>query len=623
VVALAGLAAATAACASAHAVVHNRAPRPRPYALVFASSRDGRYQIYGRSADGSTERRLTQSSANDVEPAVSRDGRWIAFVRAAAPSSATGELWVMHPDGSGARRLLGGVSAVTPPTFSPDGRRLAAALGSDGTRGLDILTLAGGRSTVLHLSDAGTTDPDWSPSGRDIAVSVVEGSAWVPEIVTPDGSDQRVFDVRGNVDELRWSPDGRELAYAVIGARGGIFVARRDGSHRREIESAASEMRQGLAWAPDGDHLIYVSAVDSVGLRSVDVRSGVSSPLGPVSRNDVEPAVGPPAAVPIDRPGPGTIAFTSDRDGLEQIYTMSADGRDQTRRSPPGAATNPDWSPDGRLAFVRSTYHGEVPRSSVDVTGPFGVGPRPVLTVYDGFVTEMVWSPTSDRLAVVTYTHGSYTAEVVPAAGGRPVVLSTGQRDPHVDWYADGRGVLIVLRGATTDIEWERPDGGLPHVIEHGPSWVYGVDAAPSGDAVAAALGGTAEGSVWVLDQRWRRIVRDRGRLDLGPVWSPDGRWIAFWRAKDVHGRIGTGPEQLAVVPADGGRPRVLATAGTVRGHELVLGWDGPGALLFTARVDGQLRLERVPLAGGPARILGDSRSNFDVPAVFPAGRRF
>src|SRR6185503_13314557 len=52
--------------------------------------------------------------------------------------------------------------------------------------------------------------------------------------------------------------------------------------------------------------------------------------------------------------GPGRIAFTSNRDGNDEIYVMNADGTGVVRlTNDPAIDQQPAWSPDGsRIAFV-------------------------------------------------------------------------------------------------------------------------------------------------------------------------------------------------------------------------------------------------------------------------------
>ena len=76
---------------------------PNGRRVAFMSLRDGNWEIYIASTDGSDPRRLTTNPANDGLPAWSPDGRHIAFV-----TDRDGEwaVWVMRPDGTGKRRLF-------------------------------------------------------------------------------------------------------------------------------------------------------------------------------------------------------------------------------------------------------------------------------------------------------------------------------------------------------------------------------------------------------------------------------------------------------------------------------------------------------------------------------------
>jgi len=80
----------------------------------------------------------------------------------------------------------------------------------------------------------------------------------------------------------------------------------------------------------------------------------------------------------------GKIAFTSIRDGNEEIYVMNADGTDQTRlTNNPAGDWNPDWSPDGtRIAFNSNRESGQ---DEIYVMNPDGSG-----------VTDLTNNPASD-----------------------------------------------------------------------------------------------------------------------------------------------------------------------------------------------------------------------------------
>jgi TolB protein len=72
--------------------------------MVFASNRDGKFQIYAMNSDGSKVRRLTNNRAEESAPAWSPNGQDIVFV-----SDREGEhpaLFTMAPDGSGQQRMV-------------------------------------------------------------------------------------------------------------------------------------------------------------------------------------------------------------------------------------------------------------------------------------------------------------------------------------------------------------------------------------------------------------------------------------------------------------------------------------------------------------------------------------
>lgn len=143
-------------------------------------SPDGTRIVYGCGHDlcivplgTGRPRRLTRDANLDSDPAWSRDGKWIAFVRTAGRGTT---LRMIRPEGGRTRVLLS--RSVSFPTWSPDGRSLA--LGIDG--GLAVLSLADGKiRELVRDEDNRLRAPTWSPDGRRIAYA----TGWENDIPYP------------------------------------------------------------------------------------------------------------------------------------------------------------------------------------------------------------------------------------------------------------------------------------------------------------------------------------------------------------------------------------------------------------------------------------------------------
>lgn len=172
--------------------------------IVFRRSipdQDASGDVWVMNADGSGAAPLIQSAEDERYPAFSPDGSAIVFTRG-------GDLWLAAPDGGGARAITSGAPVDSAPSWSSDGSRIAFERGpGQDSPDNEIWTVASGGGDERRLTDGGDRDegPAYSPSGAYIAFTSGDGADARIHVMRSDGAQSGPLDTP--VDAAQESPD--------------------------------------------------------------------------------------------------------------------------------------------------------------------------------------------------------------------------------------------------------------------------------------------------------------------------------------------------------------------------------------------------------------------------------
>ncbi len=197
--------------------------------IVFASKRDGTFEIYVMDADGGNQRRLTNNSDKDWSPSWSPDGKRIVFCSDRdkdahfIPGLFTSEIYVMDADGGNQQNLTNDPKDDRSPSWSPDGERIAFTSRRDGDDEIFLMDPDGGNQRRLTNNRHDDYSPSWSPDGKQIVFGArrdghFENEFGITEeiyVIDANGdNEQRLTENRNNDWDPVWSPDGERIAFA-------------------------------------------------------------------------------------------------------------------------------------------------------------------------------------------------------------------------------------------------------------------------------------------------------------------------------------------------------------------------------------------------------------------------
>ena len=439
--------------------------------IVFVSTRaGGRANLWVLDSASRQARQLTSGDGGDFRPAWSPDGEWIAFSSdrgsdlPPAPQRwerlQLADIYVIHPDGTGLRRLTPGGGFCGSPKWTADSKNVIGYcmtaqnswdyrfpthdVDLDGNTTLTEIRIADGTETPLGVVPGIKLVPTVLASGATGYLRLDKTAAGVFYTngkTGPSGKDMRT---------PSWSPDGTRLVY------GRVKQVKFTGlvplfSHANGYTLYAARMEGMMpSYTADGAHYAgLIQGANDTAILSVGEFGKPPKPILQRKELMLAPQWSPDGLQIAFGIGPFTAFLDFDAgvktpvtrvNGGAQVGLINADGSGfHLVTSGPNNNAFPSYSPDGTRIVYRTA-------------GPQGNGLRimnlatkaitPLTDEYDNFP---VWSPRGDLIAFVRKIGNNFLVFTIhPDGSGIKQLTDCNCNDAHLNWSPDGEHIVFA-----------------------------------------------------------------------------------------------------------------------------------------------------------------------------------
>ena len=459
-------------------------------------------------------------------------------------------IWLIKPDGTELQQLTQGNFDYREPNWSPDGRHIVCSSDRGGSYNLWEVDVQNGDMKQLTSDPGQEAYPVWSSDGRKLAWSDPQrGIFWMEK----EGSPTQISEGESTFGAPSWMPGDTALVYCIIqnGKTQWQKTSIETGETSLLPHKEADIFPFRAEWLSNTEMLYTANGkicrkqLDQDTFKTIEFQIEIPFFRKPWDRktydfNNLEKQAVKGIRSPILSPDGKQIAFTA----LGDLWVKDLEGEIRKITDDPFLDIDPYWSPDGEKIVFASDRRGKMDLWIYTIsTERFRQ-----LTWTDGDVIYPSWSPDGEQIACFETDRmnqwGRGRLQLVDLVKDQINDQSVELFEPGMPvWTPDGKRLAIAalnpysarFREGINQIRIIEPGEKTPHFLKigkgkaltlrgrNGPIW------SPDGKQIAYIQ----DGSLWVqgISSDFSLLanpLRVTDELASDPNWTPDGKSLIY-----------------------------------------------------------------------------------------------